>query len=287
MFNLKKIPEQRSTNLHVRQALSGQELQKISELIYQRAGIVVTPQKRNMVYNRLARRLHDLNMSCFSDYISLLEKHPTGEEWQRFINALTTNLTSFFREAHHFPILAGHARARQSGYHVWCTAASSGEEAYSIAMTLAETLGQNIAGPRVWATDINTEVLATAMNGVYRLADIENLPQRQKKNWFMRGKAPHQDQVKVKKQLRTTICFQQLNLLERRWDIPSPFDAIFCRNVMIYFDQKTQHQLLLRFARMLKPGGLLFVGHSENFSNLDIPFRLRGQSVYELKQVTS
>ncbi|WP_130831339.1 CheR family methyltransferase [[Erwinia] mediterraneensis] len=287
MFNLKKSPEQRSANLHVRQALSGQELQKISELIYQRAGIVVTPQKRNMVYNRLARRLLDLNMSCFSDYISLLEKHPTGEEWQRFINALTTNLTSFFREAHHFPILAGHARARQSGYNVWCTAASSGEEAYSIAMTLAETLGQNIAGPRVWATDINTEVLATAMNGVYRLADIENLSQRQKKNWFMRGKAPHQDRVKVKKQLRTTICFQQLNLLERRWDIPSPFDAIFCRNVMIYFDQKTQHQLLLRFARMLKPGGLLFVGHSENFSNLDIPFRLRGQSVYELKQVTS
>lgn len=286
MFNLTKSPDQRSASLRVRQALSDQELQKISALIYQRAGIVVTPQKRNMVYNRLARRLHDLNITRFDDYISLLEEYPTGEEWQHFINALTTNLTSFFREAHHFPILAEHARQRRPGYSVWCTAASSGEEAYSIAITLEEALGQNIAGPRVWATDINTEVLTTATNGIYRLADIENLSQERKKNWFMRGKGPHQDRVKVKNQLRSAICFQQLNLLESHWDIPAPFDAIFCRNVMIYFDQKTQQQLLMRFARMLKPDGLLFVGHSENFSSLDIPFRLRGQSVYVLEQVT-
>lgn len=264
--------------------LTEAELQKISALIYHRAGIVLNNQKHDMVYNRLARRLRQLGLKTFTAYLNLLESDHNSAEWQQFINALTTNLTSFFREAYHFPVLAEHARARQNNYTVWCTAASTGEEPCSIAMTLNEVLGQSLNGPRIWATDIDTEVLAKAANGVYRHADIQALTPEQKRAYFLRGTGAQQDQVKVKPTLLSSIQYQQLNLLAPEWRVPAPFDAIFCRNVMIYFDQRTRHQLLRRFATMLKPGGLLFVGHSENFSNTNGPFRLRGQSVYCLAQ---
>ncbi|NUL38030.1 CheR family methyltransferase [Kosakonia sacchari] len=258
------------------------ELEKISKLIYQRAGIVLTAQKRDMVYNRLTRRLRELNLKSFEDYTDRLVANPGSDEWQVFVNALTTNLTSFFREAYHFPTLARHAQSRNGMYNVWCAAASTGEEPWSIAMTLEETLGRSITGPRVLATDIDTDVLEKASLGVYRLSDIDNLSEQQKRTWFLRGTGEHQNRVKIKSELRSTVQFRQLNLIDAQWDIPAPFDAIFCRNVMIYFDQNTQEKLLQRFAKMLKPGGLLFVGHSEHFQNLTSPFRLLGQSVYRL-----
>ncbi|WP_425438022.1 CheR family methyltransferase [Mixta gaviniae] len=262
--------------------LTEAELEKISALIYLRAGIVLNHQKRDMVYNRLARRLRQLGLKTFAAYLSLLESDPVSAEWQQFINALTTNLTSFFREAYHFPVLAEHASARQKEYSVWCTAASTGEEPCSIAITLNEALGASVGGPRIWATDIDTDVLTKAAKGIYRHEDISALTPEQKRAWFLRGTGAQRDQVKAKPALLNTIHYQQLNLLAPEWRVPAPFDAIFCRNVMIYFDQRTQHQLLRRFAKMLKPGGLLFVGHSENFSNMNGPFRLRGQSVYSL-----
>lgn len=275
------------SNIYASKSLSDAELQKISKLIYQWAGIVLTDQKRDMVYNRLSRRLNDLKFSSFSEYIDYMEQNQHGEECQNFINALTTNLTSFFREAYQFPILAKHAtsRARAGSYSVWCAAASTGEEPCSIAMTLNETLGNSL-GPRIWATDINTSVLKTAASGIYRLSDLDNLTAEQKKKWFLRGTGAQQNMVKIKHELLTSINYQQLNLLDPIWNLPGPFDAIFCRNVMIYFDQKTQVQLMKRFAKMLKPGGLLFAGHSEHFGNMTIPFRLRGQSVYALAQDT-
>lgn len=260
------------------------ELLKIGSLIYQRAGIVVTTQKKDMVYNRLSRRLHELKKSSFTDYINLLESNPHSDEWQLFINSLTTNLTSFFREPYHFPILAEHATKRKSNYNVWCTAASTGEEPFSIAMTLNEALGTNGNGPRIWATDIDTDVLQKASNSVYRLSDIASLNADQKQRYFLRGTGQNHDFVKVRNELRASIQFQQLNLLDVNWDVPGPFDAIFCRNVMIYFDQKTQQVLLQRFAKMLKKGGILFAGHSEHFINLNGPFRLRGKSVYYLHE---
>ncbi|MEJ8321594.1 CheR family methyltransferase [Kosakonia sacchari] len=260
--------------------LTESELEKISKLIYQRAGIVLTAQKRDMVYNRLSRRLRELNLKGFEDYTDRLVANPGSDEWQVFVNALTTNLTSFFREAYHFPTLARHAQSRNGMYNVWCAAASTGEEPWSIAMTLEETLGRSITGPRVLATDIDTDVLEKASLGVYRLSDIDNLSEQQKRTWFLRGTGEHQSRVKIKSELRSTVQFRQLNLIDAQWDIPAPFDAIFCRNVMIYFDQNTQEKLLKRFAKMLKPGGLLFVGHSEHFQNLTSPFRLLGQSVY-------
>ncbi len=183
-------------------------------------------------------------------------------------------------------MLAEHARARKGNgnYKVWCTASSTGEEPYSIAITLDEALGRSMLNPRIWATDIDTEVLAKASAGVYRLSDLDNLTTEQKKNYFLRGTGEQQNLVKVRKELLETIHYQYLNLLDAKWDVPAPFDAIFCRNVMIYFDQKTQEHLLKRFAKLLKPGGLLFVGHSEHFGTSDGPFRLRGQSVYTLKE---
>lgn len=267
-------------------SLTDSELQRVGKLIYKRAGIVVNAQKREMIFNRLSRRVRTLGLATFSEYIGLLESHSEHPEWQNFINALTTNLTSFFREAYHFPILAEHARQRANGYRVWCTAASTGEEPCSIAMTLNEQLGASVAGPRIWASDIDTEVLAKAEAGVYRLSDLDALTLAQKRHYFLRGAGDNSEWVKARRELLSAIHYQQLNLLDEKWSVPGPFDAIFCRNVMIYFDAPTQQRLLQRFARLLKPGGLLFVGHSEHFNHTHIPLRLRGQSVYELTEAT-
>ncbi|ROP58326.1 chemotaxis protein methyltransferase CheR [Enterobacter sp. BIGb0383] len=265
--------------------LTEQELAKIITLIYQRAGIVITDKRQDMVYNRLAPRLRALGMNNFSQYLHFLESALKHDEWQQFINALTTNLTSFFREAYHFPILAEHASRRAGGYSVWCTAASTGEEPWSIAITLDEVLGQSVAGPRILATDIDTSVLEKARLGTYRLTDLNSVSGERRKKYFLRrAQAGGQEQVKVGSTLQNAVHFQQLNLVAPVWDIPAPFDAIFCRNVMIYFDKKNQSQILNRFAKLLKPGGLLFVGHSEHFSHMDSPFRLKGQSVYCLTE---
>lgn len=265
--------------------LSDNDLNKVIRLIYQRAGIVITPQRRDMVYNRLVPRLHALGLNDFGRYLRLFENSPDHAEWQSFVNALTTNLTSFFREAYHFPILAEHARGKSGSYSVWCTAASTGEEPYSIAMTLDDALGSTLAGPRILATDIDTSVLDKARAGTYRLSDVINLTPDQKKKYFLRNmSADEQSQVKVRDILQKDIHFRQLNLIAEEWDVPAPFDAIFCRNVMIYFDKNNQLRLLKRFAKLLKPDGLLFVGHSEHFAHTDSPFRLQGKSVYYLNK---
>jgi len=262
--------------------LTDSDLDKIIRLIYQRAGIVITRQRSDMIYNRLMPRLRALGIADFSDYLKRLESKPDSEEWQQFINALTTNLTSFFREAYHFPILAEHARSRTGRYNVWCTAASTGEEPYSIAITLDEVLGSSISGPRILASDIDTNVLARAREGTYRLSDIHTLSQERKKKYFLRKVTHDEPLVRVRADLQKEISFQQVNLIAEKWDVPAPFDAIFCRNVMIYFDEENQKRLLNRFANYLKPGGLLFVGHSEHIHNMDSPFCLQGQSVYYL-----
>ena len=264
--------------------LSDTHFRRISQLIYQRAGIVLADHKREMVYNRLVRRLRMLNIDDFGRYLALLEQDQNSAEWQAFINALTTNLTSFFREAHHFPILADHARKRTGNYSVWSTAASTGEEPYSIAMTLAETLGTGPGKFQVHASDIDTQVLEKAVAGVYRQEELRTLSQSQLQRFFLRGTGPHEGMVRVRSDLANMVNYTQLNLLAHDWALPGPFDAIFCRNVMIYFDKETQEQILRRFVPLLKPGGLLFAGHSENFSQISKEFWLRGQTVYGLSK---
>lgn len=262
--------------------LTENDFKKISTLIYQHAGIVLADNKRDMVYNRLSRRLRALNLDNFSQYLARLEHYTHGEEWQAFINALTTNLTAFYRESYHFPVLAEHARARGGNYTVWSTAASTGEEPCSIAITLDEVLGCSTGGPRIWATDIDTDVLDIASRGIYRASDIAKLTHAQKKNYFLRGTGSQDGKVRVRPELLASIKYQPLNLLGMEWAVPGPFDAIFCRNVMIYFDKETQAKILHRFAGMLKEGGILFAGHAEHVSQLSDAFYLKGQSVYGL-----
>ncbi|MCX8956253.1 protein-glutamate O-methyltransferase CheR [Erwinia psidii] len=262
--------------------LSDAHFKRISQLIYQRAGIVLADHKREMVYNRLVRRLRMLGIDDFGRYLALLENDINSPEWQAFINSLTTNLTAFFREAHHFPILAEHAKKRGGSFNVWCAAASTGEEPYSLAMTLAETLGSGPGKFQVYASDIDTQVLEKALAGVYRQEELRTLSAQQMQRFFFRGTGPHAGMVRVRPELANTVTFAQLNLLANDWAAPGPFDAIFCRNVMIYFDKETQEKILRRFVPLLKPGGILFAGHSENFSQISKEFYLRGQTVYGL-----
>jgi len=262
--------------------LTDAHFQRICQLIYQRAGIVLASHKREMVYNRLVRRLRTLGIADFGSYLALLEGNNSGEEWEVFINALTTNLTAFFRELHHFPILARHVSERPGPYSVWSTAASTGEEPYSIAMTLLETRPGAASQMQVVASDINTLVLEKARAGVYRHEELRGLSTAQRQRFFLRGTGPHDGLARVRPELNNMVRFQYLNLLAAEWALPGPFDAIFCRNVMIYFDKETQERILRRFVPLLKPGGLMFAGHSENFSQISQEFKLRGQTVYQL-----
>jgi chemotaxis protein methyltransferase CheR len=262
--------------------LTDHDFSKIRTLIHQRAGIALGAQKRQMVYSRLARRLRELRLKEFSTYLTLLEADPNGDEWQLFTNALTTNLTAFFREAHHFPVLAEHARKCPQPLTVWCSAASTGEEPYSIAMTLIEALGSRAGAASVVATDIDTQVLAKGAAGVFTMEQVSKLSPTRLKRFFLKGAGAHAGKVRIRPEVAAMVKFDQLNLLDPKWALKEPFDAIFCRNVMIYFDKPTQGKILQRFAPLMKPHGLLFAGHSENFSFVNHTFRLRGQTIYEL-----
>lgn len=256
---------------------------RICRLIYEYAGISLKPSKQHMVYSRLARRLRANSLDNFNDYLALLESG-NKEEWEAFVNSLTTNLTSFFREPHHFPLLAEQA-IRQRGQHtfsLWCAAASTGEEPYSIAMTLVDAFGSFAPPITIIASDLDTNVLAKAQAGVYPVERIEKLSEDMVKRFFLRGTGAQAGFVRVRPELRAMISFRQVNLLSPDWHIRGPLDAIFCRNVMIYFDKATQLKILQRFAPLLQPEGLLYAGHSESFNNAAHLFRLRGKTVYEL-----
>lgn len=253
---------------------------RIRRLIYAHAGISLSDKKRDMVYSRIARRVRALRLTSFGDYLALLENDP-GDEWEQFVNALTTNLTSFFREPHHFPVLAELAQRRPKGLTVWCAAASTGEEPYSIAMTLADAYGTLNPPVRIIASDLDTQVLTRARAGIYPLDRVEKLPPGQLRRYFQRGRGSKDGLARVRPELRQLIEFEQINLLHPEWPVSAPLDAIFCRNVMIYFDKPTQRRILERFEPMLTRHGLLFAGHSENFHNAHDLFRLRGKTIYE------
>ncbi|SFM65238.1 CheR family methyltransferase [Variovorax sp. OV329] len=256
---------------------------RVRTLIHRRAGIALGEQKRQMVYSRLSRRLRELGLPEFSTYLAMLESRPDGDEWQAFINSLTTNLTSFFREAHHFPVLADFVKQRKQPLEIWCAAASTGEEPYSLAMTLIEALGASAASSaRIIATDIDTAVLARAAAGVFNLEQARALGETRLKRFFSKGTGANAGKVRIRPEVAAMVKFSQLNLLDRAWSVKEPVDAIFCRNVMIYFDKPTQKEILDRFMPLLKPGGLLFAGHSENASLVNPGFKPLGHTVYSL-----
>ncbi|MHB1188882.1 CheR family methyltransferase [Thiobacillus sp.] len=255
---------------------------RVRTLIYKQAGISLSESKQEMVYSRLARRLRARKMNTFEEYLDDLESGRNSGEWEAFTNALTTNLTSFFREAHHFPILAEHVKKVKAPLSIWCSAASTGEEPYTIAMTVCEAFGTLTPPVSIVATDIDTNVLETASNGVYPIDRIEKMAQDRVKRFFQRGKGDSAGLVRVRPELRQLITFRPLNLLASSWPVSGPFDVVFCRNVMIYFDKPTQGRILERFVPLMKPEGLLFAGHSENFMYASDAFKLRGKTVYEL-----
>jgi len=259
------------------------DFERVRKLIYGRAGISLSASKREMVYSRLGRRLRILGLSDFSDYLHLLEDGG-AEEWEAFTNSLTTNLTAFFREDHHFPLLAELLQRQRGGgpISLWCAAASTGEEPYSMAMTAIEAFGTSNPPVRILATDIDTNVLAKAEQGIYAMERLEKMPQERVRRFFLRGTGKHAGQARVRDELRAMISYRPLNLLDADWRIRGPFHAIFCRNVMIYFDKPTQYGILRKFMPLLCPDGLLFAGHSESFHHAADLFRPRGKTVYEL-----
>jgi chemotaxis protein methyltransferase CheR len=261
---------------------------KVRTLIHRRAGISLGDQKRQMVYSRLSRRLRELGIAEFAAYLSMLEAGNDENEWQAFINSLTTNLTSFFREAHHFPVLAEHVKKAREPVTIWCAAASTGEEPYSLAITLIEALGeQKAASARIIATDIDTAVLEKAAAGVFTLEQVERLSPERLRRFFNKGTGGNAGRVRIRPEVAQLVKFSRLNLLDASWAVKEPVDAIFCRNVMIYFDKPTQSKILDRFLPLLKQGGLLFAGHSENASLVNQNFKPLGHTVYSVVRTKS
>jgi chemotaxis protein methyltransferase CheR len=258
---------------------SAEHFRLISERVYRFSGIRLPDAKREMVYARLARRLRSLGIASFDDYIQFLELEPA--EWEHCTNALTTNVTSFYREEHHFEVLAAHAKATASDapFRVWSAGCSTGEEPYTIAMCLAESIpGHEF---QVIASDLDTQVLAAAREAVYPLASVEKLDSARQKRFFMRGTGRFEGKARVRRELAARVEFLRVNLMDAAWPIEGGLDAIFCRNVMIYFDKPTQRRLVERYAALIKPEGLFFAGHAESLIDQGRHFRLRGQTVYE------
>jgi chemotaxis protein methyltransferase CheR len=256
------------------------DFEKVRKLIYDHAGISLAPIKADMVYSRLARRLRALNLSDFGSYLDYLQQDH-GSEWETFVNSLTTNLTSFFREAHHFEILTTFLQQqKQRPLRIWCSAASTGEEPYSLAMTACEAFNTLTPPVEIVASDIDTNVLATAGRGVYALDRVSKLPVERLRTYFLKGTGAQAGFARIRPELQRLIKFTRINLLD---PIPlnGPFDVMFCRNVMIYFDKPTQHAILEKFFPLLRPEGLLFAGHSESFLHASDLFTSLGQTVYE------
>ncbi len=247
------------------------------------AGITLSDHKRDMVYSRLARRVRALRLSSIREYCELLESDQAQQELGHFVNAITTNLTSFYREAHHFSHLREHLAALsvQRRIRLWSAGCSAGMEPYTMALTAYEALGNPAARDfKILATDIDTSILARAAQGQYPEKDIEKVPKELLQTFFHHKAAKAESLYEASAQLKRLIAFKHLNLIGE-WPMKGPFDAIFCRNVMIYFDKPTQERLLRRFAQLLSPTGFLYLGHSESIRGVEDTFQLVGNTVYK------
>ncbi len=271
--------------------LSDDDFTFICDFVYQSTGIVLNNNKREMVYRRLTRIVRERKLNSFSDYCQLL-KQQGAQEKDYFINAITTNLTSFFREQHHFdylvdeelPRLMAEKTVQANGkkrLRIWSSASSTGEEPYSIAISVLEAMQEQLSSwdVKILATDIDSNVLAAGKAGIYEHRRIESLSEKFKQRYFHRGVGKNSSNVRVDKKLSTLITFKQLNLLHE-WPMKGEFDVIFCRNVIIYFDKSTQQELFTRYYDLLKPGGLLMLGHSENLGEFQQYFNTIGRTMF-------
>jgi len=264
-------------------------------LIHQETGIWLRDNKEVMLASRLARRLRDLNLGGFEEYFAYATSGAGGSaELVELINCVTTNKTSFFREHHHFEFLAKQTVNQPSSdrsVHVWSAACSTGEEPYSIAISLLEARqgigARSISEVKIFASDIDTKVLETAKRGTYNEHVMGPMPESLLKKYFLKGKGASAGQVRVKREIAEVIEFHRINLIEPAWPIPTGLDAIFFRNALIYFTQETQEKILRRMVTFLKPGGYLFLGHSENvpwLHDLVVPLR---NTIYQRKGVVA
>ncbi len=276
----KPIPNQQTFDF------TDQHFNCLRQFVSKHTGISLSEHKRDLVYGRLSRRLRSLGLEGFNEYCALLKDNPESE-LEQFSNAITTNLTSFFREKHHFEFLAETllpqllSNTSKPRLRIWSAGCSTGEEPYSIAITLREAL-PNIDNLdiQILATDLDSDVISKASSGIYTESRVEGLPNKQLKHWFKKGTGNQQGNVKVSSDLRNMITFRQLNLMHD-WPMQGKFDVIFCRNVVIYFDKPTQSTLFDRFANMLQPQAHLFIGHSETMHKVSERFSLIGKTIYE------
>ncbi len=258
------------------------DFERVRQLIYKHAGISLAPIKQDMVYSRLARRLRALGLTSFDQYLAYLEKGNEAE-WETFVNSLTTNLTSFFRESHHFDMLKKQMIGiSRRPIRIWCSAASTGEEPYTLAITACEAFDSLTPPVQIFASDIDTNVLKTAERGVYAIERVERLHPDRLRKFFLKGTGAQSGQVRVRPELQKLVSFGRVNLLDNHWpQVKGPFDVMFCRNVMIYFDKPTQYQILKKFVPLLHQDGMLYAGHSESFLHAADLFRSLGRTVYE------
>ena len=258
---------------------------RVTTHAYRIAGIHLGDSRKEMVYSRLSREVRRLRLSSVAAYLDYLDK--AGQhEWTRFVNVLTTNLTSFFRESHHFSILTEKVLPHAARpVRIWSCGCASGEEPYSVAISCYEYLGDDATAVSILATDINTSILQQAEAGEFERERVEGMSPERLRHFFLYGSGAYEGRVKVKALLRQCISFRMLNLVQPAWNIEGQFDAIFCRNVMIYFDKATQYQILKRFVPLLKqPHGLLFAGHSEAFFHAKDLFTPIGATTYRVTE---
>ncbi|HKU15049.1 MAG TPA: protein-glutamate O-methyltransferase CheR [Steroidobacteraceae bacterium] len=266
-------------------ALGDAEFEFIRHVIGENAGIVLGPNKRQLVQGRLARRLRDLGLTSYVAYCEHLRRSGP-EELVGLINALTTNVTSFFRENHHFEAMrefmlpeALRRNAESRRIRIWSAGCSTGEEPYSIAMIASDVPQRSGWDCKILATDIDSDVIAFAQQAIYPMERVSSLPTERLRRSFQKGVGTRAGEALVKPQVRELVTFRVLNLLQP-WPMRGPFDVIFCRNVMIYFDQPTRDRLVERFAQLLAPEGYLCIGHAEAIHHTSAPLELVGRTIY-------
>jgi len=275
-----------------RLTISDAEFRQLREFIHAHTGIALSEHKKALVCSRLSKRLRHHGLPRYSDYyVLLVENDPEGMELMAMINAITTNKTDFFREPHHFRFLAEQVFPaykqnphRERPLRMWSAAASTGEEAYSLAMTAREAMPSfNEQDIRILATDIDTDVLSRAASGIYTHTQASQIPEALLRRYFLKGQGTHEGEVMAKPLLKSLVHFHWLNLLEDPWPMQEKFDVIFCRNVLIYFDKPTQQKLFQRLAGVLRKDGYLMLGHSEAMHGWDNIFKPAGYSIYQCR----
>ena len=254
------------------------------KLVYEKAGIALGEKKEALVAARLSKRMHLLNIDSFEDYMETIKADNTGNEIVQLLDSISTNVTHFFRENQHFdfivPQIDNWYSQGQRKLRIWSAGCSSGEEPYTIAMTVLEALKGRTADIKILATDLSTRILTRAMSGVYGAKDVGKIPENYLKTYFNRSIEDNQTNYQIIPQCRSIISFQRLNLLSMPYPMKGPFDLIFCRNVMIYFDNDMRKKLLEQYFKLLKTGGYLLVGHAESLTGMLSGFKSVKPSIY-------